>query len=114
MGAQHLPYTDMQKLLTFCFLICSLSAFSQTTYRIDAVVGGGYYLVEITPSKEANTPPLETPQRFESKEILTRYVAALRKKAFQEHEEAASIEATAEKIEAIGNDFFKDQTVKKQ
>ena len=96
----------MQKLLTFCFLLCGLSAFCQTSYRIDAIVGGGYYLVEVTPSKEANTPPLETPQRFESKDVLIRYVAVLRKKAFQAHEEAASIEATAEKIEAAGKSFF--------
>lgn len=99
----------MKKALTFCFLICSLSAFAQTSYRIDAIVGGGYYFVEVIPSKEANAPPTETPQRFESKEVLTRYIAVLRKKAFQTHEEAASIEATAEKIEAVGLDFFKEK-----
>jgi len=102
----------MKNLLVFFFLACSLSAFSQTSYRIDAIVGGGYYLVEITPAKEANTPPLETPQRFESKEVLTRYVAVLRKKAFQLHEDAASIEATAEKIEAVGIEYFKQPTAK--
>lgn len=104
----------MHKLLTFIFSLCSLSAFCQTSYRIDGIVGGGYYLVEITPAKEANTPPLETPQRFESKEVLIRYVAVLRKKAFQGHEEASVIETTAEKIEAVGLDFFKEPTVKKQ
>lgn len=104
----------MQKLLTFIFLLCSLSAFSQTSYRIDAIVGGGYYLVEVTPAKEANAPPIETPQRFESKDVLIRYVAVLRKKAFEGHEAAAAIEASAEKIEAAGLDFFKQPTVQKQ
>lgn len=104
----------MQKLLLFIFMLCSLSAFSQTSYRIDAIVGGGYYLVEITPSKEANTPPIETPQKFDSKDILIRYVAVLRKKAFEGHEAAAAIEASAEKIEAAGMDFFKQPTVQKQ
>ena len=96
----------MQKLLVFIFLVCSLSAFSQTSYRIDAIVGGGYYLVEVTPAKEENAPPIETPQRFESKDVLIRYVAVLRKKAFEGHEAAAAIEASAEKIEAAGNAFF--------
>lgn len=96
----------MKKALTFCFLLCSLSAFSQTSYRIDAIVGGGYYLVEITPAKDSNMPPTETPQRFDSKDVLIRYVAVLRKKAFEGHEAAAAIEASAEKIEATGNAFF--------
>lgn len=102
----------MHKLLIFIFLTCSLSAFSQTSYRIDAIVGGGYYLVEITPAKEANIPPIETPQKFESKDVLIRYVAVLRKKAFESHEAAAAIESSAEKIEAAGLDFFKQPTAK--
>lgn len=65
-------------------------AFSQLSYRIDAIQGGGYYLVEILQDTAKGTIT-EAPQRFNTPEQLTAYVGYLR-------ELADTGEATAEKL----------------
>ncbi len=104
----------MKKTITFIFLLCSLSAFSQVSYRIDEIMGGGYYLVEISPAKDKDSPPVELPQRFATKETLAQYVTALRAKAAESRALADRIDDAAGKIEAVGNAFFTSNTPKKK
>lgn len=96
----------MKKAIAILFLAYAASASAQVSYRIDEIVGGGYYLVEISPAKDANSQPTELPQRFGEKANLDAYVAELRKKAQEAKVTAARIEDAAAKIEAAGNAFF--------
>ena len=104
----------MKKTITFIFLLCSISAFSQASYRIDEIMGGGYYLVEISPAKDKDSPPVELPQKFATKENLAQYVTALRAKAAESRALADRIDDAAGKIEAVGNAFFTSNTPKKK
>jgi len=104
----------MKKLLTLAFLLCSISAFTQVSYRIDEIIGGGYYLVEISPAKDKDGPPVELPQKFATKENLAQYVGALRAKAAESRALADRIDDAAGKIEAVGNQFFTSVPKKKE
>ena len=96
-------------LTTLIFLAFATAATAQINYRIDEIVGGGYYLVEITPAKEAGGQATETPTRFLAKENLIGFVAELRKKANESRIAADRVDAIALKIEQTGNQFFENK-----
>lgn len=106
----------MKKTITFIFLLCSISAFSQVSYRIDEIVGGGYYLVTITQPDPSDKDQRikESPERFSSKTDLDNYVTALRKEADATRQKAGVIDVIAGKIEQAGNQFFTSVPKKKE
>jgi hypothetical protein len=108
----------MKKTFIFCFILCSLSAFSQSvSYRIDPVADGSFYLVEIVQAAATaeNPAPVasEYPQKFNTKEQLTAYIAYLRKQADDAKVQAKKLseiaprmEVAAGRIEAIASVYF--------
>lgn len=83
------------RVLTIFFLLLPVAAFAQKTYRIDEITnGGGYYLVEVVVDTVRGTVT-EAPQRFNTPEQLTAYVAYLRDKAAKDRAESDAIRANA-------------------
>ena len=112
----------MKKTL-FALLLClPFLASAQVTYRIDAIQGGGFYLVEI--AKDTAGRVNEFPQRFNTPEQLTAYVGYLRDQAAGNEKQADKIladatesakklrdtapriTAAASNIEAVGKAYF--------
>lgn len=117
----------MKKLLFALLISLPFLAGAQVTYRIDAISGGGFYLVEVV--KDTAGRVNEFPQRFNTPEQLTAYINYLRDQAAGNAKQADKIlaDATAEAkklkdtapritaaaaaIEATGKDYFNPKPV---
>lgn len=68
------------KNLIFLFLLPFAASAQKATYRIDPIVGGGYYLVR-TETDTTKGTTAEYPQKFNTREQITAYVGYLREQA---------------------------------
>lgn len=80
--------------LALLFFALPLVAFCQSSYRIDAIQGGGFYLVEIT--KDTAGRVNEFPQRFNTPEQLDGFVKYLRDQSAGAVKQADKILADAQ------------------
>ena len=64
----------------FLFLLPLAASAQKATYRIDPIMGGGYYLVR-TETDTTKGTTAEYPQKFNTREQITAYVGYLREQA---------------------------------
>lgn len=74
----------------FLFLLPLAASAQKATYRIDPIMGGGYYLVR-TETDTTKGTVAEYPQKFNTREQITAYVGYLREQA--EANKAGAIKA---------------------
>lgn len=68
------------KYIIFLLMLPFAASAQKATYRIDPIVGGGYYLVR-TETDTAKGTTAEYPQKFNTREQITAYVGYLREQA---------------------------------
>lgn len=68
------------KYIIFLFMLPFAAIAQKATYRIDPIMGGGYYLVR-TETDTAKGTTAEYPQKFNTREQITAYVGYLREQA---------------------------------
>ena len=78
------------KNLILIFLLPLAASAQKATYRIDPIMGGGYYLVR-TETDTTKGTVAEYPQKFNTREQITAYVGYLREQA--EANKAGAIKA---------------------
>ena len=78
------------KYIIFLLMLPFAAIAQKATYRIDPIVGGGYYLVR-TETDTVKGTSNEFPQKFNTREQITAYVSYLREQA--EANKAGAIKA---------------------
>lgn len=68
------------KYIIFLLMLPFAASAQKATYRIDPIMGGGYYLVR-TETDTAKGTTAEYPQKFNTREQITAYVGYLREQA---------------------------------
>lgn len=108
----------MKNALTFCFFLCSLSAFAQNqaeqkpappppvvTYRLDMVAKDSFYLIEIQTAQpqagNARPQVTETPILFKGQGEWDKFLENLREASSDDRKKAKDISETASKRDAI-------------
>jgi hypothetical protein len=78
------------KYIIFLLMLPFAASAQKATYRIDPIMGGGYYLVR-TETDTTKGTTAEYPQKFNTREQITAYVGYLREQA--EANKAGAIKA---------------------